>query len=78
MEGIPCRTVGGLRSHENDGVSTLTFARPELLWLLMILPGLALWAIRGRQKRNGLGRHLRSEVACHGMARRFCSRALRV
>lgn len=29
----------------------MTFARPELLWLLTILPGLALWAIRGRSRR---------------------------
>ena len=29
----------------------MTFARPELLWLLMILPGLVLWAIRGRRRR---------------------------
>jgi Ca-activated chloride channel family protein len=30
----------------------LTFARPELLWLLMSLPGLVLWAIRGRWRRD--------------------------
>jgi Ca-activated chloride channel family protein len=29
----------------------LSFARPEMLWLLMILPGLLLWAIRGRGRR---------------------------
>ncbi len=29
----------------------MTFAQPELLWRLMILPGLVLWAIRGRTRR---------------------------
>ena len=29
----------------------MTFAHPELLWALMILPGLVLWAIRGRGRR---------------------------
>jgi Ca-activated chloride channel homolog len=30
----------------------LTFARPELLWLLMFLPGMIIWAIRGRIQRR--------------------------
>ena len=30
---------------------SVTFAHPELLWLLMILPGSALWAIRGWRGR---------------------------
>ena len=30
---------------------TVTFAHPELLWALMILPGLVLWAISGRSRR---------------------------
>jgi len=29
----------------------LNFARPELLWLLMILPGLVVWAVKGRRRR---------------------------
>ena len=29
----------------------MTFARPELFWLLMVLPGLVVWAIRGRSRR---------------------------
>ena len=30
----------------------MTFARPDLLWLLMILPGMVIWAIRGRIQRR--------------------------
>jgi Ca-activated chloride channel family protein len=30
----------------------LSFAHPELLWLFMIMPGLIVWAIRGRYQRT--------------------------
>ena len=33
---------------------SVTFAHPELLWLLMLLPGSALWAIRGCAAHAGL------------------------
>ena len=31
----------------------MSFARPELLWLLTLVPPLAVWAIRGRRLRRG-------------------------
>lgn len=34
------------------------FARPELLWLLLIVPGLALWVARGRRRRDSAWRAL--------------------
>jgi Ca-activated chloride channel homolog len=58
MGSLSTTSGGGELYHEHGGCdqgllrdTALTFAHPELLWALMSLPALFLWAITGRRRR---------------------------